>query len=333
MTTKGLQHLVLVGTGLAHLQVLKSFAERRSAGLKITVIGNTIRPVYFDRVPDFVTGACTAQACAVPLESLLQSCDAVFIEAAVEALEASTHTLTLSNGETIRYGVLSVDTAPSTPRTLLDTQWPGATQHALSLYPLEMFCKLWPQLSALAKTRALNVVVVAGHLRQSTDSDVNNVTNAEKDATHTLPAVALALALAHSLTSDPANQPSRVTLVTGGGEPAALCPPAVQRHLMTALKQAHITVLRERCASISATELTLASGARLVCDAPVLALDAAPPLFWGKSGLPLDLHGYPAINFNFQSTQQAGIFAIPSGNDELRTASAGNAYVRSGPLL
>lgn len=346
MASSGLQHLVLVGTGLAHLQVLKSFAERRSAGLKITVVGTTTSPVYFDRVPDFVTGACPAPACAVPLDNLLQSCGAVFIQATVEALDANTKTLRLSHGEPLHYDVLSVDTAPMMPRALLDTQLPGATQHAMNLYPLASFCKLWPQLSALAKTRALNVAVVAGSVgyprgelqtdfvTDSTEPDLHKVHNMNPaEATHTLPAVALALAIQHSLACDPDNQPSRVTLVTGGGEPAALCPSAVQKHLLAALKRQHITVLRDRCTSISTTELRLVSGTRLACDAPVLALDTPASYFWSNSGVELYSNGFPAINFNLQSVNQTCIFITPTERDDTHATAISRLSVRTGPLL
>ena len=346
MASSGLRHLVLVGTGVAHLQVLKSFAERRSAGLKITVVGTTTSPVYFDRVPDFVTGSCPAPACTVPLDNLLQSCGAVFIQATVEALDANAKTLKLSHGEPIHYDVLSVDTAPMMPRALLDTQLPGATQHAMNLYPLASFCKLWPQLSALAKTRALNVAVVAGRIgypageqtvdsvTNCTESDLRKMTNMNTaEAIHTLPAVALALAIQHSLACDPANQPSRVTLVTGGGEPAALCPSAVQKHLLAALKRQHITVLRDCCTSISATEVRLVSGTRLACDAPVLALDAPAAYFWSKSGVSLDSYGFPAINFNLQSVNQACIFITPPEHDDVNTTAVSQLSVRTGPVL
>ena len=338
MASPSLQHLVLVGTGLAHLQVLKSFAERRSAGLKITVIGSTTSPLYFDRIPDFITGCCPLQACTVPLDNLLQSCGAVFIQATVEVLDAHAKTLKLSHGEPLHYDVLSVDTASMMSRTLLDTQLPGAAQHAMNLHPLASFCSLWPQLSALAKTRALNVAVVAGWLSYSvtdfTQPRLNEVNLIERtEATHTLPAVALALAIQHSLACDPANQPSRVTLVTGGGEPAALCPPAVQKHLLAALKRQHITVLRDSCKGINASEISLASGARLACNAPVLALDTPAPYFWSKSGVVLDVLGFPATNFNLQSVNQACIFVTPPEGDEANMTAISHLSVRVGPLL
>ena len=342
MAPPSLQHLVLVGTGLAHLQVLKSFAERRSAGLKITVIGSTTSPLYFDRIPDFITGSCPLQACTVPLDNLLQSCGAVFIQATIEALDAQAKTLKLSHGELLHYDVLSVDTAPMMSRALLDTQLPGAAQHAMNLHPLASFCSLWPQLSALAKTRALNIAVVGGTLgyplndsvTDFTEPSVRKASSIERtEATHTLPAVALALAIQHSLARDPANQPSRVTLITGGGEPAALCPPAVQKHLLDALKHQQKTVLRDSSKGINATEISLASGARLACNAPVLALDTPAPYFWSKSGVVLDKFGFPATNFNFQSINQACIFVTPPESDDANTTAVSHLNVRTGPLL
>jgi len=338
MASLGLQHLVLIGTGLAHLRVLKSFAEQRSAGLKITVIGNTTNPVYFERVPDFITGACLLQACISPLNDLLQSCGAVFIQATVEGLDAHTKTIKLSHGEPLHYDVLSVDTAPMMSQVLLDNQLPGATQHAMNLHPLESFCSIWLQLSALAKTRALNVAVVAGHLGYSgTDYSQQNLDEVKlidgTQATHTLPAVALALAIQHGLASDPANYPSRVTLVTGGGEPASLCPPAVQKHLLTALKRQHITVLRDSCKGINATEISLTSGARLACNASILALDTPAPYFWSKSGLSLDMLGFPATNFNLQSVNQACIFVIPPQSDDNDTSAISHLMIREGTLF
>ena len=126
-----------------------------------------------------------------------------------------------------------------------------------------------------------------------------------------------------------------VTLLTGGPTPAANYPESVQRRVSKALQRLHITVVPDACARMEPGALILASGARLVCDAPLVAVGAQAPAWLAGSGLTLDEAGFIAVNAYQQSTSHLKVFA--AGDVATRIDSphprSGVYAVRAGPAL
>ena len=109
----------------------------------------------------------------------------------------------------------------------------------------------------------------------------------------------------------------------------------MQRRVVQALRRLQITVLPDVCVGMSAGEVRLAGGARLACDAPLLAVGAQAPDWLGGSGLALDAAGFVAVNRFQQSTSHAHVFAagdVASRVDAPHPRS-GVYAVRAGPPL
>jgi pyridine nucleotide-disulfide oxidoreductase family protein len=283
----GLTHLVLLGAGHAHLQVLHSLAQNRPADLNITVIAPYARQLYSGMVPGFVAGHYALDECAIPLEGLLARCGARYIQSRGVAIDAGAKTVTLANGETVSYDWLSLNTGPVMDREKIEAQMPGARKHALFLRPLEAFGQLWPRVADMARQQPMHLAVVGAGAA----------------------GLELAMAAAHAL-HGPSNAPgSRVTLVTGGPVPAASYPAGVQRRVAKALQRLRIEVLPDACVGVGAGEILLASGERLACDAPLLAVGAQAPAWLAGSGLSLNEAGCVAVNRFQQSTRHAAVFA------------------------
>jgi NADH dehydrogenase FAD-containing subunit len=170
---------------------------------------------------------------------------------------------------------------------------PGAREHGLFLRPLEAFARLVDGLWDLAARRVLDVVVVGGGAA----------------------GVEMALAIEHRLAGR-GEQRARVALVTGGGEPLAAHPQPVQRLAVRALARRRITVFRGRCARIEAGAVFLDSGARLACDAPVLATGPRPLPWLQGSGLQLGDEGHVLTSPTLQSLSHPEVFA--AGDTALR---------------
>jgi selenide,water dikinase len=68
-------------------------------------------------------------------------------------------------------------------------------------------------------------------------------------------------------------------------------------------------VLEEPCREISASHVQLGGGARLACDAPVVALGTSPPPWLATSGLALDEAGFIATGPTLQSLSHPEVFA------------------------
>ena len=311
--TSGLKKLVLLGAGHAHVQVLHGLAQSRPADLDVTVIAPYPRQLYSGMVPGFVAGHYTLDQCVIPLPHLIAASGARHLPTSGVAIDADAQTVTLASGETLRWDWLSVNTGPVMDRDRLEAAMPGARTHALFVRPIEAFGQLWPQVMALAQRQSVHLAVIGAGAA----------------------GLELAMAAAHALREGQTAAPCHVTLLTGGPTPAANYPESVQRRVSKALQRLHITVVPDACARMEPGALILASGARLVCDAPLVAVGAQAPAWLAGSGLTLDEAGFIAVNAYQQSTSHLKVFA--AGDVATRIDSphprSGVYAVRAGPAL
>jgi NADH dehydrogenase FAD-containing subunit len=69
-----------------------------------------------------------------------------------------------------------------------------------------------------------------------------------------------------------------------------------------------ITVIQQRVVGVTAGEVTLASGARLACDVPIIAIGAQGPAWLKDSGLAVDTEGFVAVDATQRSTSHPQVF-------------------------
>jgi NADH dehydrogenase FAD-containing subunit len=103
-----------------------------------------------------------------------------------------------------------------------------------------------------------------------------------------------------------------------------------------ALRRLNVTLIPETCVGVEVGALLLANGARLVCDAPVLAVGTQAPAWLADSGLALDEAGYLAVNAFQQSTSHPRVFAAGDVTSRVDAPHPRNGVhaVRAGvPLL
>jgi pyridine nucleotide-disulfide oxidoreductase family protein len=303
-----MKHLVLLGGGHAHLHVLKALATQTMAGAQVTLVSPFPRQMYSGMVPGLVSGHYGLDEVSVALAPLAAAAKVDFIDTSATAVDANAKTVQLLSGDTLAYDVLSLDTGPVMSRDLIR----GAREHALFVRPIEHFNRLWTGLLDLALTRALDVVVVGGGAA----------------------GVELVMALQHRL-CQVAVTGARLSLVTGGTAPMPSHSIKVQARVKQALKRRNITVFEDTCLEVRDGALLLGSGARLACDAPLMALGSTAPTWLASSGLALDEGGFVATGPTLQSTSHPAVFAagdVASRTDVSRPRS-GVYAVRAGPPL
>lgn len=304
------KRLVLLGGGHAHVQVLHALAREPMAGADVLLITPFARQMYSGMVPGLVAGHYTADQCAIPLMPLAAAAGVPMVEGMAVALDAAARVVHLADGRTAEYDVLSLDTGASMDRDRIR----GARGNAMFVRPIEHFVRLLEGLVELARQRVVDVVVVGGGAA----------------------GVELALALQYRLAgADGAEERARVALVTGGPAPLQDYPPAVVRHAAALLAARRVTVFRDTCAELQPGVLVLGSGARLACDAPVLATGAEPPPWLAGSGLQLDVRGFVCTGPTLQSCSHPEVFAagdVASRVDAPHPRS-GVYAVRAGPPL
>ena len=304
------KHLVLLGAGRAHMQVLNRIAKQGTGGMDVTLVAP--HPYYIESgmLPAYVAGDYALDDIHIALDQLVEASAVGFVPAHVLSLDPANRRVQLSSGDALPYDVLSIDVEPVIDRDQLEAQMPGARQNALFTRPLEAFVQLWPQLQALARERALQVAVIG----------------------QGLPAVELALAAAHALA---APHGSRVTLLAGEAPLLNDQPQPLQRRVLARLKGLGVTVLQDLCTGLDGRALQLASGASLVCDAPLVVADAGLPAWLLQSGLQMNEAGMPVVNERLQSESHRQVFIAPEGASaeagmaleaNLRTAIHGGAF-------
>jgi selenide,water dikinase len=206
------------------------------------------------------------------------------------------------------YDVASIDTGATQPRDAL----PGAREHALFVRPIEHFVRLLDALWGLAGRRAIDLVVIGAGAA----------------------GFELALAFAHRLRRLGDGR-SRVALVTGGAPPLAGYPAGVVERGAVALRRSGVTVLPAACESIGSDHVRLAGGARVACDAPVVAIGTGAPTWLAGSGLRLDGQGFAATGPTLQSLSHPEVFAAGdcASRPDAPHPRSGVYAVRAGPPL
>jgi pyridine nucleotide-disulfide oxidoreductase family protein len=302
-----LKHLVLLGAGHAHLFVLQALAKHHPADLNVTLVTPYARQLYSGMVPGFVAGHYTLDECVVQLAPLVAASRVKLVQSAVVQMNADHQAVLLASGQELQYDALSIDTGAVLDPAKVDAMLPGAREHGLFVRPIEGFGALWPQVEALASGRDLSIALIGAGAA----------------------GVELAMAVAHRLPN------CRVSLVTGGPEPAAVYAPHVRARVRKALKKRDIAVLQESCVAIRAGEIELGSGARLACDAPILALGSQAAPWLADSGLELDEAGYVLVNEFQQSVSHPQVFAAgdASTRADVQHPRSGVYAVRAGPAL
>jgi len=303
-----MKRLVLLGGGHAHVHVLHDFARQPPPGVQLTLVTPLARQVYSGMVPGLVAGHYLLDACTIPLAPLAAAAGARIVEAAATGLDAAARRVVLTHGETVDYDLLSVDTGGTIDRSRIR----GAREQGLFVRPIEHFVRLLDGLVDLASRRVLDVVVVGAGAA----------------------GVELAMALQHRL-SGHGEERARVAVVTGGPPPLAGYPAVVIERGRRALAKRRITVFREPCVEIVDGAVVLQSGARLACDAPVIATGVDAPTWLAGCGLALDERGFVATGATLQSLSHPEVLA--AGDVATRAdaphAKSGVYAVRAGPPL
>jgi pyridine nucleotide-disulfide oxidoreductase family protein len=303
-----MKRLMLLGGGHAHVHVLQQMAREPLPGVQAVLVTPFARQVYSGMVPGLVAGHYAAHECAIALEPLARAARVELALASAAALDAAQRTVTLADGRSAHYDVLSIDVGGTQSREAL----PGAKEHALFVRPIEHFMRLLDDVLALAEKRVLDVVVVGGGAG----------------------GFELAMALQHRLAGG-GDERARVCLVAGEASVLPGYPEGVRRRALAALKRARITLFNQPCVEVAAGHVVLASGARLACDVPVMAVPVSPPPWLAASGLALDEAGFVATGPTLQSTSHPEVFA--AGDVAARVDAphprSGVYAVRAGPPL
>jgi NADH dehydrogenase FAD-containing subunit len=250
------------------------------ASVQITLVNPYTTHFHPNMAADYVAGHTALEDCTIKLAGLLEGSGVSWLQRSAALLDADARRLTLDDGSTLEFDVLSINHGPLHDRLKIEQSVPGAREHALFAYPCEAWGTLWPQVLAFADNRALRVAVMGGGKT----------------------GIELALAIAHRLSG------SSVTLLTCDAPVASDYPPAVQARVVRALKDCHITLLGEPVCGMAAGEVKLGHGAQLACDVPIIAIDSQSPAWLQGSSVATDEHGLVMTDEFGRATSHPEVF-------------------------
>ena len=308
-----MKKLLLIGGGHSHIEVMRRFALRPQADVRLTVVNPTTHTPYSGMLPGLIAGHYTFAQCHIDLPALAQSTGCHFRKAAVNGLHADAGMAFCDNGETLQYDVASIDIG-STPVTL-GVQ--GAGRHGLKVKPTELFLQQWDALLARAVQRTLpdgfNIVMAGGGAA----------------------GVEVLLAIQHRLRAAGFSG-ARYAVVTDGGDVLPGHSRRTRRLFRRVLQERDVKLyLNHRIVKATGDGLVTAAGEHVGADLLVWATGAAPAGWPGACGLAVDERGFVRVTTTLQVAGQSNVFATGdiASMDRFPRPKSGVYAVRQGPPL
>jgi selenide,water dikinase len=309
--TEARRHLVLVGGGHSHVQVLRRFIMEPPASLRVTVVVDTPIAVYSGMVPGFVAGQYAARELEIDVVPLARRAGAEVVLTPATGVDADAREVKLAGRPPLRYDLASFDIGS----TVIGLDLPGVREHAIPTRPIARLVRQIDEMMARADelVREPRVVVVGGGAG----------------------GVELAFTLEARLRRE--GLEPHVTLVNAAerllaGFPAGLATRAARR----AAERGIEIRPSSRVTSVEASRAQLADGEELPFDLLVWVAGATSHGLLRESGLATDARGFVLTRSTLQVEGHDDLFAVgdcATLSAFPRTPKAGVYAVRQGPFL
>lgn len=160
------QHLVLIGGGHTHVQVIKSLPRgSRESNVHITLVDPLLRAWYSGMIPGAVAGLYTAEECTIALGPLCRWAGVRHLQTRCTGIDTRAKEVLLETGVRLKYDVVSFDIGSASR----DDSLPGVWRHTITTRPIcDLIAKLEATERSLTERYAgkeddlVRVVVVGG---------------------------------------------------------------------------------------------------------------------------------------------------------------------------
>lgn len=306
-----MKKLLFIGGGHAHAEVLRQFGLRPMPGVEITLVSPDRHTPYSGMLPGLVAGHYTFEECHIDLELLGAFAGARFLRTTARAIDPVNRTVTLADGSSLAYDIVSIDVGSTPPARGID----GALEHTFPVKPVRDYLAAWDSLVADAQAGEVSSFAVVGGGAAG---------------------VEMLLAMQHRLAQLHLKRPLRFVLVTESTQPVAQHAHGVRSVLTRNLARKQIEVhCATRIVAVARRTLIAENGTHIEADAIFLATGATAPEWLASSGLALNDQKFININNNLQSTSHAEVFAAGdcATMEGRRYPKSGVYAVRQGPPL
>ena len=299
-------HLLLLGAGHAHIEVLRDAAESPFAA-DITMVSSAPVQRYSGMLAAVVRSAVPPDAASIDVAALCRRAGATFIQRSALSIEAAAHGVRVelsASGDrqdaTVRSAsVASVDIG-GIGRSV---ELPGVREFATLLRPASHWETLMTRVAAWAARPSVTLCVVGGG------------------------AVGVEMALAVLARCVEGGARVRMELVEAGDAPLSAHGGRASRLAAAALARAGVRVhTSSEVMALTATHVLLSDGRTIAADGVLWATAAAAPPLLRLSALPVSADGFFRVAPTMQSVDGAPVF----GAGDCVVHDGAPAYARSG---
>lgn len=299
-------HIVLVGAGHAHVEVLRRFRLRPEPSVRLTLITRTPETPYSGMVPGYVAGHYTRSETNIRADRLadFEGCTTLFGRAV--GLEADDCRVLLDDGRSVAGDLISIDVGAVTD--ISDA--PRNSGLLVSVKPMDEFEKCWPTVEQRMQSDAGIRIAVVGAGAAG---------------------VELALAIRHrmrQMSGDTTDHQARVVLLERDDRILREYSDTVRNRLTKILSKHGIEIRTSFCGFKD-------DGAPDTFGILVWTAGVSPAAWLASSGLAPDAHGFIAVNRHLQSISHPAFFAAgdAAGMVETPRPKSGVMAVRQGRIL
>ena len=312
-------HVVLVGGGHSHVQVLRRMMMRPWPEVRVTVVLDTPVAVYSGMVPGFVAGQYRASELEIDVVPLARLAGAEVILAPAVGVDPQARRIPLEGQAPLAYDFVSFDIGS----TVAGLDLPGVRERARATRPIARLVREIGTLSesflAHEAARPFEVVVAGG--------GAGGV-----ELAFTVRERLLAAARGAGL-----ERALRITLLQALPEVLIGFPPSLAMRARRNAAARGITIRTgESVAAVEEGRVRLESGEVVAADSLIWAVGAGSLDIFRDSGLPLDERGFVLTLPTLQTVDDDRIFAVgdcATLRDWPATPKAGVYAVRQGPLI
>lgn len=280
-------HLVLVGGGHTHVQVIRALAERPEPGLTVTLVTDRLLTPYSGMLPRHVAGIYNRAEMHIDLGRLAGVCGVRLIQSAAIAIDRDRRQAKLQDGTILSYDSLSLNIGITPDLSAIE----GAEQHGIAVKPLSRFLERLDMLLAEAEhpDGPRRILLVGGGAA----------------------GVELALALRARLrTVKATGRPFWIGLAAGSDLVASLNP-GVRRRVRAALARQEVTVLDDfRATEVMVNGARAEDGRFIEADAVLISTAARAPAWLQTIGLRTDAGGFVQTSRALVALDDPSIFAV-----------------------
>ena len=275
------KQLVLIGGGHAHMVTLANLATITEQGHDVTVIGPSEFHYYSGMGPGMLSGTYRPEEIRFATRHVVEKQGGTFLQGKAATIDPQQKIVTLENGHTVPYDVLSCNAGSHVPKPAIE----GDITDVFTVKPIERLMEAKDRLVDHFSRHAPDVVIVGGG--PSSAEVAGNV---------------------WQLATTTGGHMPRITVCAGNAFMSGF-PASVGRRIASTLGRRGITI-REGVyvKSVSRDTVLLDDGETLAADFIFLALGVKPSTIFADSNITTGPDGGLRVNRFLQSTQHPCIF-------------------------